>query len=59
MILLRAKIIFKDNFNEKIFRVQLTYFKDIDYSEQVNYMTGSKVSDKEIKEELVKISLQD
>jgi len=54
----RAKIIFADNFNEKIFRTQLAYFKDIDYSEQVNYMPGFKISDKDIKKELTRLSLK-
>jgi hypothetical protein len=58
-IIRKSNSIFKSNFNEKIFRVQLAYFKDIDYSEQVDYMPNFKVSDKKIKEELTKISLQE
>ena len=57
-IIKRANIIFKDNFNEKIFRAQLSYFKDIDYSETVSYLPGYNVSDKEIKDTLVQCSLK-
>ena len=53
----KARWIFGENFNEKIFRSQLSYFEEIDYSEQVNYSAGFAVSDKKIKTELKKISL--
>ena len=33
----QAKQIFGNEFNEKLFREQLSYFEDIDYSEEVNY----------------------
>lgn len=49
--------IFKDEFNEKLFRTQLGYFDDIDYSEQVKYMTGFEKKDEEIKQFLEKLSL--
>jgi len=35
--------IFGAEFNEKLFRVQLGYFNDIDYSEEVEYMPGFEV----------------
>ncbi|MDD2758255.1 MAG: nucleotidyl transferase AbiEii/AbiGii toxin family protein [Patescibacteria group bacterium] len=53
----RARKIFGENFNEKIFRAQLSYFKEIDYSEEVNYSAGFAVSDKKIREELKRVSL--
>ena len=34
----KAIDIYKDLFSEKQFRAQLSYFKDIDYSEQVEYL---------------------
>ena len=34
----RATEIFKDMFSEKIFRTQLAYFDDIDYSEEIDYL---------------------
>ena len=56
-IIKKANKIFENNFNEKIFRTQLSYFNDIDYSEQVDYLKGFEVSDKKIKEELIRSSL--
>ncbi|MHB8362679.1 MAG: nucleotidyl transferase AbiEii/AbiGii toxin family protein, partial [Patescibacteria group bacterium] len=37
-IIENAKLIFKNEFNEKIFRSQLSYFEDIDYSEKLIFM---------------------
>jgi len=53
----KAKEIFKGEFNERIFREQLGYFKDINYSEKVIYLKGYKVSDKTVKQGLKKISI--
>ncbi len=50
--------IFGNEFNEKIFRVQLAYFKDIDYSEQVVYKEGFLTADEIIKKALVEFSLE-
>lgn len=58
-IIKKAKTIFKKEFNEKIFRVQLAYFKDIDYSERVILKKGFGTSDALIKKELIKYSLED
>ena len=49
--------IFGNEFNEKIFRVQLAYFEDIDYSEQVIYTRGYATDDDTIKKALVEYSL--
>ncbi|MDD5528345.1 MAG: hypothetical protein PHO56_05270 [Patescibacteria group bacterium] len=56
-IINQAEKIFGRNFNEKIFRAQLAYFKDLDYSEKVEYLKGFEVPDEVIKKELIKISL--
>lgn len=56
-IIKKAKEIFGNEFNEKLFRTQLAYFKDIDYSEKIDYIKGFEVSDKIIKKELIKFSL--
>lgn len=56
-VIKKADSIFGKNFNEKIFRTQLAYFEDIDYSEKVEYLKGSEVSDKEIKRAMIKFSL--
>lgn len=49
--------IFRAEFNEKLFRTQLSYFEDIDYTEQIEYMSGFEKKDEEIKQFLEKISL--
>lgn len=53
----KADELFKGEFNEKIFRNQLSYFKDIDYGEEIDYLKGFEVSDKIIKKELTNFSL--
>lgn len=53
-----AKKLFGQEFNEKIFREQLAFFKDIDYSEKVDFMKGHETEDKIIKDRLTEVSLQ-
>ncbi len=53
----RGKKLFQGEFNEKIFRVQLAYFEDIDYGEAVEFMDGYAVSDEKIRDTLQKFSL--
>ncbi|MDO8593009.1 MAG: nucleotidyl transferase AbiEii/AbiGii toxin family protein [bacterium] len=53
----RAKDIFAQEFNERIFREQLGYFTDIDYREEVEFLKGFKVDDKTIKKALIEFSL--
>jgi hypothetical protein len=48
----KAKEIFKTFFNEKLFREQLSYFKDIDHSERVEYV-GEEVKDEVIEKGLI------
>lgn len=55
----RARHIFGPEFNEKLFRAQLAYFKDIDYSEKVAYLKGHEVSDRVIKETLKNLSVEE
>lgn len=50
--------IFKNEFNEKLFRTQLAYFEDIDYSESIEYITGQEKRDEYIKTFLERVSLQ-
>ena len=54
----KAEELFGGEFNEKLFRVQLAYFEDIDYSEAVEFMPGFRVEDEVVKEELRGIGLQ-
>lgn len=53
----KARQIFDSEFNEKMFRAQLAYFDDIDYTEKIIYMKGFEVADNVIKKELVDFSL--
>lgn len=57
-IVKKAKHVFKSEFNEKIFRVQLGYFRDINYTEKIIYMKGFEISDKEVKRGLIDFSLK-
>ena len=54
----KAKKIFKEEFNEKIFRNQLAYFEDIDYSEEVIYKKGIETGEDKIKKELKRLSVE-
>jgi hypothetical protein len=54
----RAKEIFEDKFSQKIFLTQLAYFKDINYSEKIDYLPGFEVDDEIIKKQLIEFSLQ-
>lgn len=56
-IIVKGIEIFGNEFNEKIFRAQLSYFKDIDYSEQVVYKEGYALEDEVIKKALIEFSL--
>ena len=53
----RASEIFEQLFSEKFFRTQLNYFKDIDYSEQVEYI-GTPVPEDVIRTFLNEKSLE-
>lgn len=56
-IIKKAKKIFGAEFNEKMFRSQLAYFDDIDYSEKIIYIKEFKTDDEIIKQELKDFSL--
>ena len=53
-----AERIFDQMFSEKLFREQLAFHKDIDYSESVEYLPGFEVDEKEIKEFLIDKALE-
>ena len=40
-------------FSQKLFREQLSYFEDIDYSEKIDYLSGHHIDDDEIRKFLV------
>jgi len=45
-------------FSRKLFKQQLSYFAVVSYSEQVDFLSGFKVSDEEIKEFLINVSTE-
>ena len=53
----KTKEIFGDIFSFKLFRQQLCYFQDIDYTEEVFYLPGFETNEDEIKRFLTDISL--
>jgi len=57
-VIKKAKNIFGNEFNEKMFRAELAYFKDIDFSEKIIYLKGFKTKNEEIKRALINFSLQ-
>lgn len=54
----RASELFADLFSEKLFRVQLSYFDDIDYSEAIDYLVPP-MNDLDIKKSLEEFALQE
>ena len=54
----RANAIFGDLYSEKLFRSQLCYFGDIDYTEQVDYLFTNPPSDETIKATLTNIAVE-
>ena len=52
----RASEIFGDLFSDKLFRAQLAFFADVDYSEEVDYLVANPPSDESIQEYLKKIA---
>jgi len=58
-IIFRSKELFHNEFNEKLFRAQLSYFDDIDYSEEIEFMPGFEKKQDEVKKFLEEISLSD
>lgn len=51
----RAIMIFGDLFSDKLFRSQLSYFDDIDYTEEVDYLVNAP-SDAEVKSFLIDLA---
>jgi hypothetical protein len=57
-ICIKAEELFGSEFNQKLFREQLSYFNDIDYTEKVEYLNEFEVPDKYVEDFLTKVSLQ-
>jgi len=53
----KATEIYNQLFSEKLFRAQLSYFEDIDYSEQIEFIVPD-IPEKEIKKFLVNNTLE-
>lgn len=53
----KAEAIFGDWFNRKLFREQISYFKDINYRESIVYL-GEPVPDEDIKKFLIDVATQ-
>lgn len=54
----KATELFGELFSEKLFRAQLSYFDDIDYTEQVEYLIPDPPTEEKIKAVLTDLSLQ-
>lgn len=55
----KADALFGQMFSGKLFRSQLAFHKDIDYTEPVEYMPGFEATEQEIKDFLIDKSLQE
>lgn len=53
----QAQSIFKNEFSEKLFREQLSYFQDIDHSEKIAFKDGYEINDRDIMSRLVQLSI--
>ena len=54
----RAEEIFGELFSAKMFRVQLSYFEDVDYSEEVEYLISEPPTNQEIQSYLTEVSTE-
>ena len=57
-IAMEAKKIFETQFSEKLFREQLAFHKDIDYTEEVEFMPGFEVHETDVKTFLIDRALE-
>lgn len=53
----KAAELFGELFSEKLFRAQLSYFDDVDYTEQVEYLIPEPPAEDEIKSGLTELSI--
>lgn len=52
----KATELFGELFSEKMFRIQLTYFEDVDYTEAVEFLIENPPTDQQIKDRLTEIA---
>ena len=55
----KATALFGELFSEKLFRAQLSYFADIDYSEAVDYLVADPPSDEDVRAALTSLAIGD
>ncbi|MBV6440960.1 MAG: hypothetical protein DYG98_16730 [Haliscomenobacteraceae bacterium CHB4] len=55
-VIKKAETLFPALFSPKLFRQQLCYFDDVDYTEEVIYMLGHEVGEEEVKDFLINIA---
>jgi len=53
-----ATLLFGDQFSEKLFKMQLGYFKGINYDEEVTYLISSPPTEAEVQEFLINVSIE-
>jgi hypothetical protein len=53
-----ATWLFNEDFSEKLFRQQLAFHKDIDYSEDVKFLPEFEIQPEEIKQILIDVSIE-
>jgi len=54
----RANDIYKELFSEKLFRAQICFFDDIDYTEEVSFIDGFSVEEKTVKTFLIDTAIE-
>ena len=54
----KAREIFGELFSEKLFRAQLSYFADVDFSEKVEYLVDDPPTDDDVKSGLTRIAIE-
>lgn len=52
----KATELFGELFSEKMFRIQLTYFEDVDYTEEVEFLVENPPTEQQIKDKLTEIA---
>jgi hypothetical protein len=54
----KAKSIYGQEFSEKLFRAQLAFHEDINYSEEVHFLPGFEVQPEDVKRFLIDVSIK-
>ena len=54
----QAKLLFGEQFSEKLFKMQLGYFKGINYDEEVTYLIPNPPTEQEVQDFLVNVSIE-